>query len=76
VGAPYPDFGCTIESYSCDTFLEAETLGPLATVPPGGQIVHVEHWYLFEDVDCDPGSEESIQRVLVPLINSTEAPEL
>ena len=75
-GARYPDFGCTIESYTGDAFLEAETLGPLSTVPAGGEIVYVEHWHLFEGVDCDPRSEEAIKGVLMPLIRSTDAPEL
>ncbi|HET6442458.1 MAG TPA: hypothetical protein VFH53_08780, partial [Phycisphaerae bacterium] len=30
--------------------LEVESLGPLVTLEPGGEIEHVEEWHLFSDV--------------------------
>lgn len=42
----YPDGGCNVEVYTCRDYLEIETLGPLASVPPGGSVVHVEEWTL------------------------------
>ncbi len=47
-GAVYPDLGCNIELFTDGHMLEIETLGPLVTIPPGGQIEHVEFWELRE----------------------------
>lgn len=41
----YPDNGCTVEVYACDTMLELETLSPLSLIEPGEEIVHVENWF-------------------------------
>jgi len=40
----YADFGCNVEVYVNDGFLELETLGPLEEVPPGASTTHVETW--------------------------------
>lgn len=47
----YPDGGATIEIYSSAEFLEVENLGPLTTIPPGGELVYPEEWWVFTDVD-------------------------
>jgi hypothetical protein len=57
-GAPYPDFGCSVETYVCDQFLELETLGPLVRLEPGATVEHVEQWVLYQGVapvagECD-----------------------
>lgn len=46
----YPDGGATIEIYSSAEFLEVENLSPLTTIPPGGELVYPEDWWLFRDV--------------------------
>ena len=74
-GARYPDFGCTLESYSCDSFLEAETLGPLALVEPGEEITHVEQWHLYDGVTCESYDDDAIERVLLPLVKCSHLPE-
>ena len=74
-GARYPDYGCTIEAYTNDAFLEAETLGPLSTVTPGQEITHVEHWHLFDGVECDTCDEGAIERIILPLVKTAIAPE-
>ncbi|MBX3026480.1 hypothetical protein KF840_16350 [bacterium] len=48
---PYPDGGATIEIYSSAEFLEVENLSPLTTIPPGGELVYPEAWWVFSDVD-------------------------
>ncbi len=45
-GQTYPDFGCSLEMFTNADILEVETLGPLASIEPGGEAVHVEHWSL------------------------------
>lgn len=49
----YPDGGATIEIYSSAEFLEVENLSPLTTIPPGGELVYPEEWWVFSDVDSD-----------------------
>ncbi len=66
--ARYPDFGCNNEVYVNGSFLELETLGPLATLAPGGSVEHAEEWTLHRadgwDEDAD---EETLATRLAPL---------
>jgi hypothetical protein len=66
----YPDFGCNVESFTNNIFLELETLGPLETVPPGGTITHTEQWWLFKNVDLGTG-EAGIAAALQPILEET-----
>jgi hypothetical protein len=47
----YPDGGATIEVYSSAEFLEVENLSPLTTIPPGGELVYPEEWWVFTGVE-------------------------
>lgn len=49
-GATYPDFGCSVETYTNADMLELETLGPLTRIAPGGSSDHAEYWALFRGV--------------------------
>jgi hypothetical protein len=42
--AKYPDGGCNVELYTCQHYLELETLGPLTTLEPGQSLSHEELW--------------------------------
>jgi hypothetical protein len=66
-GATYPDFGCSVEVYVCDQFLELETLGPMVALEPGATVQHTEHWFLYGDVEL-VASEEEADRFIVPLV--------
>lgn len=46
--AKYPDNGCSIESYTCNSMLELETLSPLYILDPGKEITHEETWEAFD----------------------------
>jgi hypothetical protein len=46
----HADFGCNVETFSNELFLELETLGPLVRLAPGASVVHRERWNLFEGV--------------------------
>ncbi len=64
--ARYADFGCNNEIFTNEVILEIESLGPLAGLPPGGSVVHVENWSLHKRaIDAD---EASIDANLIPLI--------
>ena len=57
----YPDGGATIEIYSSAEFLEVENLSPLTAIPPGGELVYDEDWWVFDDVP--PTTEALLARV-------------
>ncbi len=64
----YPDFGCSFEMFTNREMLELETLGPLAQVPPGGTIEHVEQWSLHRNVRIASWTDAELDRVLGPLV--------
>ncbi len=51
-------------------FLEIETLGPLAKLPPGGITEHIEYWSLFT-IEADE-SEESIDESILPVVHTVK----
>ena len=63
----HADLGCNAEAFTNELFLELETLGPLTKLAPGQQVEHVEHWFLFQDVQLGD-SERDIERALSPLL--------
>jgi len=69
-GANYPDFGCNFETYTAGNFMEIESLGPLAKLDPGETATHVEHWYLFKDVNAGD-TEETLDKAITPLVEKT-----
>ena len=59
----YPDMGCNCEFYTEGSFLEVESIGPLATLAPGESVEHAEQWWLLRDVEIGQ-SEESVETAL------------
>jgi hypothetical protein len=51
---PHADFGCNVETYCNDQFLELETLGPLARLAPGEAVSHTETWELHLTAEGAP----------------------
>jgi hypothetical protein len=47
----FPDNGCNTEVYCNNVILELESLGPTAKLQPGGKMVHVENWELYDSLD-------------------------
>lgn len=66
--AAYPDWGCNVESFTDETMIEVETLGPLALVEPGAAVEHVEHWYLWRNVER-PATENDVEQWVRPVID-------
>ncbi len=64
--AVYPDYGCSVEVFVWDRFLELETLAPLRRLEPGACAVHVEHWFLYDHVE-EVRTEEDADRIVRPL---------
>jgi len=63
-GLPYPDNNCNSEMYCNHKFVELESLAPLATLPAGGSVSHMETWDVHEGIDPLP---EEIQKALIRL---------
>ena len=65
---PYPDFGCSFETFTNADFLEMETLSPLTKVPPGGSVSHVEHWSLHRNVNLGAFTDADLDKLFLPLL--------
>jgi hypothetical protein len=66
-GATYPDWGCSVETFTNHLFLEVETLAPLVRLEPGALVEHVEDWFLFRDVPT-PKDEADIDQHVLPKV--------
>ena len=66
-GDIYPDLGANFELFTNDEILEVESLGPIDSIPPKGQITHLETWTLYDNVP-QPENEEDVLRDIVPLL--------
>ena len=65
---PYPDFGCSYETFTRDDMLELETLGPLTRLAPGASLEHIERWTLHRNVELRDFTDEELDRVVAPLL--------
>jgi len=63
----YPDMGANFEVFTNDEMLEVESLGPFESIPPKGQIDHLEHWTLVKDIPR-PNSEADVIKNIIPLL--------
>jgi hypothetical protein len=70
-GATYPDGGVNVETYTAGAFLELETLGVLASVPPGGAATHEERWFLIRNV-AGGTSDAELERAIAPSLATTK----
>ena len=62
-GARYADEGCSLQVYTCDRFIEMETLGPLTIFYPGEEVVHREVWTVTPQV-IDPADGAALRGLL------------
>jgi hypothetical protein len=67
---PYPDFGCSFETFTNQDFLEVETLGPLTKLAPGQTVELVEHWGLFRNVKVNELTDQELNHALLPLLRT------
>jgi hypothetical protein len=61
--APHVDFGCNVEVYCNDRFIEVETLGPLSRLEPGRSAEHVETWEVTTGIDL-PNTIEGARQAI------------
>jgi hypothetical protein len=67
-GKPYPDMGCSYETFTNNDFLELETLGPLRSLKTGETATHVERWSLHKNVKIGSWTDAEIDRAVLPLL--------
>jgi hypothetical protein len=66
-GETYPDGGCNFEAFTNGDMLEVESLSPLKTIPPGGEITHIEEWTLLPlSGSISTESDEALKQTLAP----------
>jgi hypothetical protein len=66
-GARYPDFGCSVETFTNADMLEIETVAPFVLLQPGAEVEHVEDWFLFRDVSL-PWDDADVDAYVLPKI--------
>jgi hypothetical protein len=71
-GAKYPDWGCSVETFTNADFLEVESLAPLVYLAPDAFVEHVENWFLFHDVPV-PKDDADVDRYVLPKVHSIMA---
>jgi len=69
-GEPYPDFGCSFETFTNNEFLELETLGTLTKLAPGKTSEQVEQWSLHRGVVLTALTDEAIDAAILPLLRA------
>jgi hypothetical protein len=67
IGEFYPDLGANLEMFTNEEILEVESLGPMDSIPPKGQISHLETWTLYDNV-AQPKAEADVIENIVPLL--------
>lgn len=68
-GETYADGGCNFETFTNQTMLEIESLGPLKDLPPGASTSHREVWHLFPlETEMDLTTEEQLADWLAPFL--------
>jgi hypothetical protein len=70
-GANYPDFGCSVETYTNSDMLEVETVAPLCKLDPEKTVEHVENWFLFKGVET-PMNDTDIDKNVLPKVISAK----
>lgn len=65
----YPDLGVNFETFTNESMLEVETLGPMSWLLPGESVEHAEIWELHRMKEA-LDTEESITKNLLPLIKT------
>jgi hypothetical protein len=65
--ATYPDWGCSVETFTNDEMIELETVGPMITLQPGASVEHVESWHLFKDVPV-PVDDADVDKNVLPRV--------
>ena len=64
----YPDFGCSLATFTNADMLEVETLGPLTKVASGASVEHTERWSLHKNVRIPAWTDAALDKAVLPLV--------
>jgi hypothetical protein len=67
--ARYPDGGVSYETYACDYMLEMESLSPLFILKPDDELVHIEEWEIFDEINMEVDNEQQINKIVSKYID-------
>ncbi|HVF10243.1 MAG TPA: hypothetical protein VNA16_05545 [Abditibacteriaceae bacterium] len=70
-GADYTDLNSSVEVFTNSEMLELETLAPFAPLPPGAEVEHTEHWFLFRDVPM-PAGDADVDKHVLPKVQAAQ----
>ena len=70
-GAKYPDWGCSVETFTNEDLIEMETVAPLVTLAPGASVEHVERWSVFTGV-ASPKTDDDVDKHILPRIRDAQ----
>ena len=59
----YPDYGVSTELYTCQDFLEAETLGQLYDYAPGDVHTHTENWKFIGGIEMPEFEQNAVKEL-------------
>ena len=65
----YPDYGCSVETYSDPAILEIESLGPMISLAPNASTRHTEHWDLYRNISIPELTDEAIDQALKSILS-------
>ena len=64
MGAAYPDFGVSYETYTINFMVEMESLSPLVRLEPDAAVSHIEEWELIPGVPMPENNEEAVDKAV------------
>lgn len=59
----YPDFGCNFETFTNESMLELESLGPLVHLKPNQSVEHIEKWMLIRNFKMPENDDVLLKKV-------------
>lgn len=64
IGARYPDYGMSYETYLADYMVEMESLSPLTLLAPEQTLVHREEWELYGGIQVVEWNENVVDDIV------------
>lgn len=68
LGATYPDFGVSYETYTNDFILELETLSPVVKLEPESTLLHEEEWEFVNGISMPVQNESHLDALVKQFI--------
>jgi len=65
----YPDWNSSFETFTNQSTLELETMGPITKLASGASIEHIEHWSLYKNIK-EPKlfNDKELDEIFIPIL--------